>query len=114
MTEAGSASQPPHAGGNVTRLRAVLDQAGDDHAGVGEQRVETGAAARAMGEHLAGPSVRIEADRYREALPAMFELDNLRGAPIGEPDPRLARLPGSRSPTAEWRARRPRGAYGGV
>jgi predicted AAA+ superfamily ATPase len=39
-------------------------------------------------EHLAGPSVRVETDRHREALPAMFEFDSLRGAPVGKPDPR--------------------------
>ena len=72
------ASEPPHAGGKVARLGAVLDQAGDDDAGVGEQRVEIGAAARAVGEHLAGPAVRIEADRHREPRAAMLELRRFR------------------------------------
>jgi hypothetical protein len=34
-----SIPQPPHACGKLVRLGAVLDQAGDDDAGVGEQRV---------------------------------------------------------------------------
>ena len=43
------ASKPPHAGGKVARLDAVLDQAGDDDAGIGEQRVEIGAASQRRG-----------------------------------------------------------------
>ena len=43
---------------------------------------------RPWGEHLARSSIRIEADRDGEALPAVFELNYLCGAAIGEPDPR--------------------------
>ena len=99
-----SVAEPAHAGRKIARLDAVLDQAGDHDAGIGQQRIEVGAAARAVREHLAGSAVRIEPDRHHEARAAVLELDRLGGSGDREDAVRvIARLPASRSPTAGWR-----------
>ena len=79
MTEAGSAlPSTTHAACNLARLDAVLDQAGDHDASIRQERIETGASSRAMGEHFAGPSVRIEPDRDHEARAVVLELQRSR------------------------------------